>query len=654
MDDACGGAQMKKKVLVGSPVHQKPHILKEFLQSLHELSHHSLRMDYLFIDDNEWEESRSLLQEFADAVADRNVTIWKSTQVQPYDCNDRSHIWDEPRIQKVAGFKDRMIAYALEQQYDFLFLVDSDLLLHPKTVEHLVASGKDIVATIFWTQWEPGAPHLPQVWLSDQYTLFYKRREEVLAQEEISRRIQQFLRQLQEPGLYEVGGLGACTLISKKALESGVCFREIKNISFMGEDRHFCIRAAALGFSLFVDTCYPAYHIYRESDLEGVREYRKQNETRELANLQHEIRKAVQDGFAKLGTFHYQSGYPHIWQPYFSDAMNTVLMEKIQNEYSVNCEKKLSVTAKVEDCQVTSWNLSDGVALVRFTLVNQGMENGSSFYEKFECEANLKRENSKWVIDGFTILRSIPDSKPPLLRIAKDRGNKLTLSMIVKNEASRYLETVLQEHRHYIDEAVIIDDGSTDHTVELCRNLLQGIPVRIIQNPVSRFSNEIELRKQQWEETLKTDPDWILNLDADEMFEKKFRDEVRRLINQQEFDVILFRLYDFWDAHHYREDQYWKAHLFYRPFLIRYQRHFHYVWRETPQHCGRFPANILDLPSAASSIRLKHFGWATPQDRIGKYNRYLQLDPGAKFGWKEQYESILDETPRLVRWQEEV
>ena len=29
-----------------------------------------------------------------------------------------------------------------------------------------------------------------------------------------------------------------------------------------GEDRHFCIRAAALGLSLYVDTHYPAYHIY--------------------------------------------------------------------------------------------------------------------------------------------------------------------------------------------------------------------------------------------------------------------------------------------------------------------------------------------------------------------------------------------------------
>jgi len=82
------------------------------------------------------------------------------------------------------------------------------------------------------------------------------------------------LNQLKVPGVYTVGGLGACTLISKRAIQAGVNFKEIYNISFMGEDRHFCIRAVALGFELFVDTHYPAFHIYRLSDLDGLAEFK--------------------------------------------------------------------------------------------------------------------------------------------------------------------------------------------------------------------------------------------------------------------------------------------------------------------------------------------------------------------------------------------
>lgn len=83
-----------------------------------------------------------------------------------------------------------------------------------------------------------------------------------------------FLNTLRRPGIYEVGGLGACTLISRRALEAGANFSKIKNLSLTGEDRHFCVRAAVLGFPLYVDTHLPAYHIYRNKDLEGVSTYR--------------------------------------------------------------------------------------------------------------------------------------------------------------------------------------------------------------------------------------------------------------------------------------------------------------------------------------------------------------------------------------------
>lgn len=72
-----------------------------------------------------------------------------------------------------------------------------------------------------------------------------------------------------------MGGLGACTLIRRSVLEAGVNFDRIPNVSFWGEDRHFCIRAQAYGFQLFVDTHYPAYHIYRLSDLPGAAAYNR-------------------------------------------------------------------------------------------------------------------------------------------------------------------------------------------------------------------------------------------------------------------------------------------------------------------------------------------------------------------------------------------
>lgn len=264
----------EKRVLIGSPIHQQPTILREFLMSLSELEQDDVIIEFLFMDDNEDEESSSLLTAFADKH--NKTCIYKSHEKpKHYHCDDYTHYWGEDQIWKVGGLKDHIISYAIENNYDYLFLVDSDLVLHPCTLKQLIRANKDIISNVFWTRWQPNSDALPQVWMHGEYTLYSKLRNEKLTDEEIQLRTTEFLHKLRQPGVYEVGGLGACTLISKYALSSGVKFAEISNLSYWGEDRHFCVRAAALGFSLFVDTHYPTYHIYRPSDLTVVPKYKQ-------------------------------------------------------------------------------------------------------------------------------------------------------------------------------------------------------------------------------------------------------------------------------------------------------------------------------------------------------------------------------------------
>jgi glycosyltransferase involved in cell wall biosynthesis len=241
---------------------------------------------------------------------------------------------------------------------------------------------------------------------------------------------------------------------------------------------------------------------------------------------------------------------------------------------------------------------------------------------------------------------------PAFERVVKTTPS-LTLSMIVKNEEHRYLGRVLESAREYIDSAVIIDDGSTDNTVSLCRELLAGIPLKLIENKESMFQNEAKLRKLQWDETIATNPDWILFLDADEIFEEKAKSAFRAMITDKECDLYLFRLYDMWNEEQYRDDALWSAHKIYRPFMMRYQKNFGYVFLEANQHCGRMPANIFELNYLLSNVRLKHYGWANPEDRLAKFNRYMQLDSLGIYGSLFQYQSILDAHPNLCKWSNE-
>ncbi|MCM3786332.1 glycosyltransferase family 2 protein [Neobacillus mesonae] len=228
-------------------------------------------------------------------------------------------------------------------------------------------------------------------------------------------------------------------------------------------------------------------------------------------------------------------------------------------------------------------------------------------------------------------------------------AGKITLSMIVRNEMGRYLERALIKHRPWIDQAVIIDDGSVDGTPELCEELLQGVPLVLIRNKQSHFSDEVSLRKQQWEAAVQAGADWILNLDADEILDDSFG-EGRYEMTKGQHKAVYFRLFDMWNETHYREDPYWRAHQTYRPFMVKLNPALTYIWKETPQHCGRFPLNIFEFPYICHHARIQHYGWARREDRLHKYVRYRKLDPEAKYGWKEQYESILDMEPVLVPW----
>lgn len=234
------------RILIGAPVRQKPEIFKLYLESLR-----SLRLpvgvsaDRVFILHNS-PDLVDLLQE------GEGYAVFKSSD--EYQVSEETHHWKQSNVEAVSSMKNGLINHALTYGYDAMFFVDSDLILHPETLTQLLQHEVDLIANVFWTAWNPGEGPRPNAWDFDCYTFF-----------------SDSLDQWGEPGCYQVGMTGACFLISRRAMEAGCNYSRIPNLTyqiFSGEDRHFCIRAACLGFPCWLETTYPATHLYRQSDLE--------------------------------------------------------------------------------------------------------------------------------------------------------------------------------------------------------------------------------------------------------------------------------------------------------------------------------------------------------------------------------------------------
>lgn len=230
------------KILITAPCRQKPEIFREYLKSLHNLEKpENAQVDRFFLLHNS-PELIPLIKEHPEPCM-----FAEYTTEDEYKSDGNRHLWTSQLVANIIKMKNGIARFALDNDYDYIFFVDTDLMLHPKTLVQLLETKKDIVAEIFWTRWDKDGQPLPNCWMYDSYHGFDHAH------------IAEWLR----PGTYEVGQTGACILLHRSVFEKGVSYSDIYNLGFDGEDRFFCVRAACAGLKIWIDTHYPAVHLYR-------------------------------------------------------------------------------------------------------------------------------------------------------------------------------------------------------------------------------------------------------------------------------------------------------------------------------------------------------------------------------------------------------
>lgn len=146
------------RILVGAPVKQDETIFKYYLESL-ESQKHSHEVDYFFILHNSPELKKYLHPHQYEEYT--NKTEYKKNS---------THHWSSNNLKDVTAMKNYLLKKTLDEGYDYFFLVDSDLILHPKTLEHLARQKQKIISEVFWTKWNPNEEEMPNAWDYDYYS----------------------------------------------------------------------------------------------------------------------------------------------------------------------------------------------------------------------------------------------------------------------------------------------------------------------------------------------------------------------------------------------------------------------------------------------------------------------------------------------------
>jgi hypothetical protein len=238
------------RVLLAAPVRDRGWILPAYLERVAELDiPEGVQLDaYFLVNGDEGDGGPDMLRRFAGLMQGRmRVEVERYPADPPVPPSRETHN-RLSLFRYLAGLRNATVERALAGGYDYLFSVDTDVLMPAWTLRRLLAAGRDVVAAAlvndeFW--------NLPAAYRAHNML----RRADFPGP--AGRRAYQHVTNMPETGLMEVDVTGACFLIARRVLEAGCRFADHP----AGEDVPFCEAVQAAGFRLFGDAGLRVEHM---------------------------------------------------------------------------------------------------------------------------------------------------------------------------------------------------------------------------------------------------------------------------------------------------------------------------------------------------------------------------------------------------------
>ncbi|NOY60364.1 MAG: tetratricopeptide repeat protein [Calditrichaeota bacterium] len=176
----------------------------------------------------------------------------------------------------------------------------------------------------------------------------------------------------------------------------------------------------------------------------------------------------------------------------------------------------------------------------------------------------------------------------------------LTLCMIVKNE-EEHIARCLQSVKDAVDDIVVVDTGSTDRTVEICKSF----GAKVYHHP---WQDSFSKARNQALKYVKTE--WALQLDADEELDPADIPLLRQALYEKQFNSICVTIFN--DLPEGIISKFYYRRL-YRTKMAHYEGRVH---------------NQIVVPGAVGmrDIRIYHHGYNLPPEKMAaKYERTEKL-----------------------------
>lgn len=220
----------------------------------------------------------------------------------------------------------------------------------------------------------------------------------------------------------------------------------------------------------------------------------------------------------------------------------------------------------------------------------------------------------------------------------------LLVAAMIRNEAGRFLQSALEAWSSFADKILVLDDGSTDNSPQIAEPLATVIR----RDGPEAWGNESAPRQQLFNLAIQhTQPgDWIMILDGDMCPARS----PRPLMDSTASDAWSFCLFDLWESGRYRDDGFWRGHLFPRVWMIKRPLPQGWLWSGRGLHCGHLPLNLpfKHVSVAPYDMGLLHMAYSDESLRQEKAAAYASQSHQLTEFERAHASSILDPNPRLV------